>query len=127
MPTTWRREQPSLAIPRRGFHILRRKPGPPCPSDSPMVCADVPHRHLVLTIPRLSRGHFIGQPAALGELARDALTACLRDRTGRTNGPPGLVLVVWTFGDFLLWHPHVHVVTAVTTVWSKLSPDDAGQ
>jgi hypothetical protein len=77
------------------------------------VCADVPHRHLVLTIPRLLRGHFIGKPAALGELAlaaRDALAAWLRDRTGRADGQPGLVMVVQTFGDFLLRHPHVHVI-----------------
>ncbi len=77
------------------------------------VCADVPHRHLVLTIPRLLRGHFVGKPVALSELAlaaRDALTAWLRDRTGCPTGQPGLVMVVQTFGDFLLWHPHVHVL-----------------
>lgn len=77
------------------------------------VCATVPHRHLVLTVPRLLRGHFAGKPALLGELAlaaRDAITAWLRDRTGCPTGQPGLVMVVQTFGDFLLWHPHVHVL-----------------
>jgi len=77
------------------------------------VCADVPHRHLVLTVPRLLRGHFAGKPDALGELAlaaRDALTAWLRERTGRKHSQPGLVMVVQTFGDFLIWHPHVHVI-----------------
>jgi hypothetical protein len=77
------------------------------------VCVAVPHRHLVLTVPRLLRGHFTGKPALLGELAlaaRDAITAWLRDRTGCPTGQPGLVMVVQTFGDFLLWHPHVHVL-----------------
>lgn len=71
------------------------------------VCAAVPHRHLVLTVPRLLRGHFAGRPARLGELAlaaRDAITAWLRERTGCPAGQPGLVMVVQTFGDFLLWH-----------------------
>lgn len=77
------------------------------------VCAAVPHRHLVLTVPRLLRGHFAGKPTLLGELAlaaRDAITAWLRERTGCPAGQPGLVMVVQTFGDFLLWHPHVHVL-----------------
>lgn len=77
------------------------------------VCAAVPHRHLVLTVPRLLRGHFAGRPARLGELAlaaRDAITAWLRERTGCPAGQPGQVMVVQTFGDFLLWHPHVHVL-----------------
>ncbi len=79
------------------------------------VTAAVPHRHLVLTVPRLLRGHFAGKPALLGELAlaaRDAITAWLRERTGCPTGQPGLVMVVQTFGDFLLWHPHVHVLVA---------------
>ncbi|MSU47004.1 MAG: hypothetical protein EXS42_07775 [Lacunisphaera sp.] len=77
------------------------------------VCADVPHRHLVLTVPRLLRGIFRGQPSLPGELAlaaRDAITAWLRDCTGSPAGQPGLVVAVQTFGDFLLWHLHVHVL-----------------
>ena len=58
-------------------------------------------------MPRLLRGHFAGRPARLGELAlaaHDAITAWLRERTGCPAGQPGLVMVVQTFGDFLLWH-----------------------
>ena len=77
------------------------------------VCADVPHRHLVFTVPRLIRGRFRTHHRWLGELAlaaRDAISAWLRDRTACPSGQPGLIVAVQTFGDFLLWHPHVHVL-----------------
>jgi hypothetical protein len=77
------------------------------------VCAAVPHRHLVLTIPRLIRTTFKSDRALLNELyqaAHSAIAAWLRDRTGQPTGQPGLVVAVQTFGDFLIWHPHVHVL-----------------
>ena len=79
------------------------------------ICAPVPHRHLVLTIPRLIRNTFKFNRALLGELhhaAHSAITAWLRQRTGQAEGQPGLVVAVQTFGDFLFWHPHVHVLAA---------------
>ena len=44
--------------------------------------------------------------------AHSAIAAWLRHRTGQPDGQPGLVVAVQTFGDFLFWHPHVHVVAA---------------
>jgi hypothetical protein len=38
------------------------------------------------------------------------LTLWLRERAACPNGQPGLVVAVQTFGDYLLWHPHVHVL-----------------
>ncbi len=88
------------------------------------ICAPVPHRHLVLTIPRLIRNTFKFNRALLDELyhaAHSAITAWLRQRTGQpdlsacgaqADGQPGLVVAVHTFGDFLFWHPHVHVLAA---------------
>lgn len=79
------------------------------------ICAPVPHRHLVLTLPRLIRNTFKVDRALLGELhhaAHSAITAWLRQRTGQAEGQPGLVVAVQTFGDFLFWHPHVHVLAA---------------
>lgn len=79
------------------------------------ICAPVPHRHLVLTIPRLVRNAFKYDRALLGELyhaAHSAIAAWLRQRTGQPTGQPGLVVAVQTFGDFLFWHPHVHVLAA---------------
>ena len=79
------------------------------------ICAPVPHRHLVLTLPRLIRNTFKFDRVLLGELhhaAHSAITAWLRQRTGQAEGQPGLVVAVQTFGDFLFWHPHVHVLAA---------------
>ncbi len=77
------------------------------------VCAPVPHRHIVLTVPRLLRPLFFRNRSLLSELylaAHSALTAWLRHRTQDSVGQPGLVIAVQTFGDFLLWHPHVHII-----------------
>ncbi len=79
------------------------------------ICAPVPHRHLVLTLPRLIRTTFKFNRALLGELhhaAHSAITAWLRQRTDQPDGQPGLIVAVQTFGDFLFWHPHVHVLAA---------------
>jgi len=79
------------------------------------ICVPVPHRHLVLTIPRLIRNTFKLNRALVGELyraAHSAITAWLRLHSGQPNGQPGLVVSVKTFGDFLYWHPHVHVLAA---------------
>ncbi len=35
-----------------------------------------------------------------------------RHRSRQPDGQPGLVVAVQTFGDFLFWHPHVHVMAA---------------
>ena len=79
------------------------------------ICARVPHRHLVLTIPRLIRNTFKFERALLDELyhaAHTAIATWLRQHTGQPAGQPGLVVAVQTFGDFLFWHPHVHVLAA---------------
>jgi hypothetical protein len=79
------------------------------------ICAPVPHRHLVLTVPRLIRNTFKFNRALLDELyhaAHSAITAWLRQRTVQADGQPGLIVAVQTFGDFLFWHPHVHVMAA---------------
>lgn len=77
------------------------------------VCAAVAHRHLVLTVPRLIRTLFLRDRSLLDDLyhaAHFAITAWLRHRTDCPTGQPGLVVAVQTFGDFLFWHPHVHVI-----------------
>jgi len=79
------------------------------------ICAVVPHRHLVLTLPRLIRPTFKYNRTLLDELyhaAHSAIAAWLRHRTGQPDGQPGLVVAVRSFGDFLFWHPHVHVLAA---------------
>jgi hypothetical protein len=65
------------------------------------ICAPVPHRHLVLTIPRLIRNTFKFDRALLGDLhhaAHSAISTWLRQRTGQPEGQPGLVVAVQTLG-----------------------------
>ncbi|MSU49351.1 MAG: hypothetical protein EXS37_09745 [Opitutus sp.] len=68
------------------------------------ICAAVPHRHLVLTVPRLIRTLFLRDRSLLAHLyhaAHFAITAWLRLRTDCPIGQPGLVMALQTFGDFL--------------------------
>ena len=58
----------------------------------------MPHRHLVLTIPRLIRNTFKFNRALLGELHHSAIATWLRQRTGQPEGQPGLVVAVQTLG-----------------------------
>ena len=54
------------------------------------ICQDVPHRHLVLTLPRMLRGVFQREPALLGELyhaTHEVLTLWLRDRAACPHRP----------------------------------------
>lgn len=77
------------------------------------VCAPVPHRHIVLTVPRLLRPVFRRDRTLITELfhaAQEVLNLWLRERTGVTNGQPGIVAAAQTFGDFLTWHPHLHLL-----------------
>ena len=65
------------------------------------ICAPVPHRHLVLTIPRLIRNTFKFDRARLDELyhaAHTAIATWLRQHTGQPNSQPGLVVAVQTLG-----------------------------
>jgi hypothetical protein len=76
------------------------------------LLAPVPHRHLVLTIPRLLRPLFRRRRELLTELARAAAetTVELVRRKAGLDVRPGLVVSVATAGDLLQWHPHLHVL-----------------
>jgi len=67
------------------------------------VLAEVAHRHVVLTIPRLLRPLFRRRRELLTELSR---AGCGRDVR------PGIVVSVATAGDLLQWHPHLHLLTS---------------
>ena len=65
------------------------------------VLASVPHRHVVLTMPRLLRGIFRKRRDLLGDLAQcsaEALSEYLRRQLG-ANTRPGIVVSLATSGD----------------------------
>ncbi len=74
----------------------------------------VPHRHVVLTIPRVLRGLFqrerrlLGLLGLLARAARDAIVPSVRAILDRHDVTPGLVVSIQTFGSYAAnFHPHV--------------------
>ena len=77
------------------------------------LLAPVPHRHVVLTIPRLLRPLLRRRRGLLTELARagaGATVELVRREAGQ-DARPGLIISLATAGDLLQWHPHLHLLT----------------
>ena len=75
----------------------------------------VPHRQYVLTVPKRLRCYFRNNHKLLGQLclaARDSLKTFLRTQLGLPDGEVGMILVIHTFGEYLGWHPHLHILCA---------------
>jgi ribosomal protein S27E len=77
------------------------------------VCAAVPHRQFVFTVPRNLRPYFRQQrellsalPLLAWETTRDVYAAAF----GRAGLQPGMVTALQTFGELAHWHPHVHAL-----------------
>jgi hypothetical protein len=77
------------------------------------VCHETPHRQF--TFPKMLRGIFRKRRHLLHILLQTA-TECLRDafrtRLGLPNGRIAAAAAVHTFGDYLVFHPHLHVFAA---------------
>jgi hypothetical protein len=76
------------------------------------VLEPVPHRHVVLTMPRLLRGIFRKRRELLLDLsqcAAEAMAEYVRRQLG-TDTRPGIVVSIATAGDLVQWHPHGHLL-----------------
>ena len=76
------------------------------------VLEPVPHRHVVLTMPRLLRPLFRRRRELLLDLSQcgaQALAEYMRREVGGDTRP-GIVVSVATSGDLLQWHVHLHVL-----------------
>jgi hypothetical protein len=84
------------------------------------VCHDVPHRQFVFTFPKMLRGIFRKRRHLLHLLFQTA-TECLRDafrtRLGLPEGRIAAAAAVHTFGDYLVFHPHLHLFVADLLAW----------
>ena len=91
------------------------------------VCSPVPHRQIVLTIPKRLRLHTRFDRSLLGKLAAAAWT-CVRDEVrrllGRDDVTPGMAAAIQTHGSLLHWHPHIH---ALVTCGGFTSRDRQGE
>ncbi|MGY8659295.1 MAG: IS91 family transposase, partial [Verrucomicrobiales bacterium] len=79
------------------------------------VCHEVPHRQFVFTIPRVLRGIFRKRRRLLTLLfhtATNTLQDAFRTRLNLPQGRIGAIAAVHTFGDYLIFHPHLHLLAA---------------
>ena len=79
------------------------------------VVKAVPHRHVVLSIPKILRRYFLFDRKLLSELSRcgwDALKTLFTTGSRNKKAVPGAVFAIQTFGDFLGFHPHLHILVS---------------
>ena len=77
------------------------------------LLAPVPHRQVVLTIPKRLRAYCLYRRRLLGDIARVAartVTAAVRMLTGERDLAVGVVACLQTHGSLANWHPHVHLL-----------------
>ncbi len=75
----------------------------------------VPHRHLTLGIPKMLRPYFRHDRDLLKDLCRIAHTCLLeylRATLDLPEGIPGIVMTIHSYGEYLDWHPHLHLLMA---------------
>ena len=75
------------------------------------VVKNVPHRQWVFTIPKILRKLFYKDRTLLGgmaDCARDTLKELFGCIYEDENNMPGIILSTQTFGNLLVWHPHIH-------------------
>jgi hypothetical protein len=76
-----------------------------------LLVSRVPHRQVVLTIPKRLRAWCLYRRTLLGDLARVAartVTAAVRALTGVPALAVGIVGCIQTHGSLANWHPHIH-------------------
>jgi len=72
-----------------------------------------PHRHFVFSIPKILRRYFLYDRKLLADLSRSAwesLKVFLQDAVHENVPVPGAVIAMQTFGDFLGFNPHCHIL-----------------
>ena len=77
------------------------------------LLAPVPHRQVVLTIPKRLRAYSLYRRRLLGEIARVAartVTTAIRTLTGEPDLAVGIVACLQTHGSRANWHPHLHLL-----------------
>ncbi|MFO7740095.1 MAG: transposase [Desulfatiglandaceae bacterium] len=81
------------------------------------LCEEVlkvlPHRHFVSSIPKILRRYFLYDRTLLPELsrrARETLKEFFQEAGPEEDAVPGAVVAIHSFGDFLGWHPHLHIL-----------------
>ncbi len=77
------------------------------------VLKAVPRRHFVFSIPKILRHYFLYDRKLLCDLSRcgwEILKEFSREAVPEEGAIPRAVVAIHSFGDFLGWHPHLHVL-----------------
>jgi hypothetical protein len=77
------------------------------------VLKKVPHRHFILSIPKILRRYFLYDRKLLSSLSRcawEALKEFYQVLVDKNESVPGAAVAIQTFGDFLGFNPHTHVL-----------------
>jgi hypothetical protein len=77
------------------------------------VLKAIPHRHFVFSIPKILRRYFLYDRKLLSELSRcawETLKEFFQEIVPEEDAVPGAVIAIHSFGDFLGWHPHLHIL-----------------
>jgi|YelNatPaOPRAMG01_1025707.scaffolds.fasta_scaffold52738_2 hypothetical protein len=77
------------------------------------VLKKVPHRHFIFSIPKILRRYFLYDRKLLAGLSRcawDSLKVFIQQTVPEKQPLPGAVIAVQTFGDFLGFNPHCHIL-----------------
>jgi len=77
------------------------------------VLKKVPHRHIVFSIPKILRRYFLYDRKLLAGLSRcawETLKEFYQFAIGEAEGVSGAAVAIQTFGDFLGFNPHCHVL-----------------
>ena len=75
----------------------------------------VPHRHFVFSIPKILRRYFLYYRSLLSDLSRcgwESLKVFNQGTTPEQDAVPGTVIAIQSFGDFLGFNPHLHVLAS---------------
>ena len=73
----------------------------------------MPHRHFIFSIPKILRRYFLYDRKLLAGLSRcawESLKIFIQEAVPEKEPVPGAVIAVQTFGDFLGFNPHCHIL-----------------
>jgi len=79
-----------------------------------VVIKAVTHRHFIFSIPKILRRYFLYDRKLLSELSRcawESLKEFFQEATPEEDAVPGAVVAIQSFGDFLGFNPHCHILS----------------
>jgi hypothetical protein len=77
------------------------------------VLKAVPHRHFTFSIPKILRRYFLYDRSLLSDLSRcgwESLKVFFQETLFEEDAVPGAVIAIQSFGDFLGFNPHLHIL-----------------